>query len=193
MTTRRAQRREIRRKAIVEAAADVFAEVGIHAATLDQIGERVGLSKASLYYYVESKDQLTADVLQTVLDDIDRRAEALIEPGQDVLEQLRMHAWAHVETGSRTPAGRMILGNLDALVNNKASAALMRRHEEPAIALLKAAREQGLMRDVDIDCTVKLLYGALNNIPRWYRPRHGSLDHVFEQTWSIFIRGIAVG
>lgn len=192
MSTRQAQRHEIRRKSIVEAATEVFAEVGIHAATLDQIGERVGLSKASLYYYVESKDQLTADVLQTVLDDIARRAEALIEPGQNALERLKMHARAHVEAGFQTEAGKMILGNLDALVSNEASAALMRRHEDPAVALLQEARKEGLMRDVDIDCTVKMLYGALNNIPRWHRPRHGSIDHVLEQTWSIFIRGIVL-
>lgn len=183
-------RREIRRKAIVEAAAAVFAESGIHAATLDQIGERVGLSKASLYYYVDSKEQLVADVLEIVLDEIDARTAELTDPASSPVEQLRMRARAHVETAYRTAAGRMIVANLDALTGNEAAAVMLRRHEEPARQLLQQAKAQGLTQDIDVVCAVKLLYGGLNNIPRWHRPEEGSLDEIIERTWDIFASGI---
>ncbi len=52
---RREWRWEARRDLIVRAAAEVMAEMGLERATLDAVGDRVGLSKASLYYYVKSK------------------------------------------------------------------------------------------------------------------------------------------
>lgn len=190
MASRREQRHELRRKAIVEAAAQVFAEVGIAAATLDQIGDRLGLSKASLYYYIEGKDQLITAVLKVVLDDGNARAAKLIDPASGPLEQLKMRAQAHVESAMLTPAGRVIISNLDIVVSVKAAAILMRRHERPAQVLFQQARDQGLIRDINVTTAVKLLYGALNNIPRWYRPKHGSLEDVLDQTWNIFTRGI---
>ena len=191
MAARKDLRREIRRRAIVDAAAAVFAEHGIQSATLDQIGEKVGLSKASLYYYVKSKEQLIADVLAGVLEDIDARAAQLTDPDSNALDQLKMRARAHVETAFQTEAGRLIVANIDALVDTKTTAAQLRRHEQPARSLLQRARDEGLAADIDIVCAVKLLYGALNNIPRWHRPEDGPLDAVIESTWKIFTGGIA--
>ncbi|GAB5469070.1 MAG: TetR/AcrR family transcriptional regulator [Rhodospirillales bacterium] len=190
MPTNQELRRAIRRQGIVEAAATVFAEQGIQAATLEQIGAKVGLSKASLYYYVDSKEALVAEVLKGVLDDIDARAQESCGSEADPLERLRCRAKAHVETAFLTPAGRLIVANLDALVSNKAAASLLRHHEEPARKLLQEAKAQGLTGDIDITCAVKLLYGALNNIPRWYEPRSGPLDPVIERTWALFLGGV---
>jgi len=200
MASRRDLRHKLRRRSIVDAAAEVFAEAGTDAATLEQIGARVGLSKASLYYYVDSKEQLVADVLAAVLDDIDARAAQLTGPGPspgpgagpgpDPLAQLKLRARAHVETAVHSPAGRLIIGNLDALAGNKAAVPLLRRCEEPARQLLQRARDRGLTRAIDIVCAVKLLYGGLNNIPRWYGPEYGPLEVVIERTWEIFISGV---
>lgn len=192
MTTRKALRREIRRRSIVEAAAAVFAEMGIEAATLEEIGERVGLSKASLYYYVKSKEALVADVLESVLDEIDARTARLTDRASSPVEQLRVRAFAHVETAFETPAGRLVIANLDTLVGNARAAELLRRHEAPARALLREAIAHGLLREIDVVCAVKLLYGALNNIPRWYRPEEGPLAAVIGRTWDIFVGGILV-
>jgi TetR/AcrR family transcriptional regulator, cholesterol catabolism regulator len=68
MASRKSLRKEIRKEAIIEAASRVFAEKGFSGATLDQIGEQVGLSKGSLYYYVNSKEELIANVLEHVLN-----------------------------------------------------------------------------------------------------------------------------
>ena len=105
------------------------------AATLDQIGDRLGLSKASLYYYIEGKDQLITAVLKVVLDHGNARALKLIDPATGPLEQLKMRAQAHVESAMLTPAGRVIISNLDIVVSVKAAATLMQRHERPAQVL----------------------------------------------------------
>ena len=64
------RRHAVRRRAILDAAATEFAEAGYQAATLDRIGDRVGLTKASLYHYVQGKEQLLAALLDRVTADI---------------------------------------------------------------------------------------------------------------------------
>jgi len=56
---------EARWAEIVAAAAEVFYEVGYPAATLQEIASRVGLLKGSLYYYIESKEDLLFAVIET--------------------------------------------------------------------------------------------------------------------------------
>jgi TetR/AcrR family transcriptional regulator, cholesterol catabolism regulator len=52
-----------RQKAIREAAGEVFREKGFHATKLGDVADRVGMDRASLYYYIGSKDDLFRDVV----------------------------------------------------------------------------------------------------------------------------------
>lgn len=54
---------ETRRTAILQAAAEVFTEAGFERASMEDIRLRVGYSKATLYSYFSSKDELFLDVL----------------------------------------------------------------------------------------------------------------------------------
>ncbi|PJI99122.1 TetR family transcriptional regulator [Acidovorax sp. 69] len=54
---------EIRRQAILDAAAEVFQETGFERATMAAICERLGYSKATLYNYFASKEELFSAVV----------------------------------------------------------------------------------------------------------------------------------
>ena len=49
---------ESKRQAIIQAAAEVFREVGFDRASMSDIRERIGGSKATLYNYFPSKEKL---------------------------------------------------------------------------------------------------------------------------------------
>ncbi len=74
---------EAKRQEILKAAADVFREVGYERATMSDIRERIGGSKATLYNYFPSKESLLLEVmhhareleLQTVVSALDPEAE----------------------------------------------------------------------------------------------------------------------
>ena len=53
-----------RRREIIQAAFEVFAERGFRGASLDQLAQRVGLTKAGLLHYFPSKEHLLVAVLQ---------------------------------------------------------------------------------------------------------------------------------
>lgn len=71
-----------RQRAIREAAGEVFREKGFHATTLGDVAERVGMDRASLYYYVGSKDDLFRGVVSIAVAANVADAESIIR--QDI-------------------------------------------------------------------------------------------------------------
>ncbi len=69
-------RTDDRRQAILEAAKDIFREVGFERASMAAISARVGGSKATLYGYFKSKEELFAAAM----------IDALEEQGQELLD-----------------------------------------------------------------------------------------------------------
>ncbi|WP_421506063.1 TetR/AcrR family transcriptional regulator [Erwinia rhapontici] len=58
-------RTEARREAIVEAAAQLFQEMGYERASMNELSKRLGGSKATLYNYFPSKEELFSAVIRT--------------------------------------------------------------------------------------------------------------------------------
>ena len=75
-------KRADKRLQILAAANEVFARYGYDKTTLEDIGRRCGLNKASLYYYFKNKEELFA---RTVLED----AAAFLGRLQETTRQLR--------------------------------------------------------------------------------------------------------
>jgi len=168
---RRAVRLTQRRQAIVDAAARIFHEVGYERATLDSIGDAVGLSKASLYYYVRSKDELVGRLLAGVIEEIERRAEQDLPTRPTAEDRLRRFVLAHVEVICRSPTG-MLLARQQDIVFGKAHARSItearHRHEAALEAILRQGIAEKAFRPVDARTIAYLVFGALNGIARWH-------------------------
>ena len=54
---RKEMEKEARKKDILDAAARLFSEKGFHEVKVDDIAEKVGLSKGTIYLYYENKDR----------------------------------------------------------------------------------------------------------------------------------------
>ena len=74
--------RESTRDRIVAEALDLFAEQGIDGTSLREIAERIGVTKAALYYHFPSKDDLLAAVFEPVVE-VHRRALGHLEGDVD--------------------------------------------------------------------------------------------------------------
>jgi AcrR family transcriptional regulator len=78
-------RTEARRRAILEAARDVFEEHGFERASMQMISERLGGSKATLYGYFPSKEEL---FLAAIEEDIELQSGEIVE-GVRAIEDVR--------------------------------------------------------------------------------------------------------
>lgn len=128
------------RKAILEAALEVFSTHGFRGATLDRIAEVAGLSKPNLLYYFASKEAIHADLLEGLLDtwieplraldpEGDPRGEILayvrrkLEMSREMPRESRLFANEILQGAPRL--GPLLGTGLKALVDEKA--ALLRR------------------------------------------------------------------
>lgn len=86
---RRAEKRAIQRQRILESARIVFFRDGFMAANLDEVAERAGVAKGTLYRYFENKAELYVAVLTGNGDVFERKMRESIEEGEAPAEQVR--------------------------------------------------------------------------------------------------------
>ncbi|MCE3553961.1 TetR/AcrR family transcriptional regulator [Pseudonocardia sp. RS11V-5] len=82
--------RSARRAQLLVAARDVFAAQGYHAAAMDDIAEKAGVSKPVLYQHFPGKLELYRALLTTYADELVNRVREAIDHTQDNRE--RVHA-----------------------------------------------------------------------------------------------------
>jgi AcrR family transcriptional regulator len=91
-------RTDERRNAIVQTAAQVFAEVGYERASMAMIAERTGGSKTTLYGYFPSKEELFFVAMTGPLPEQGERLLALLDPSNpDVAAVLRQFGQTYLE------------------------------------------------------------------------------------------------
>jgi Transcriptional regulator len=61
------ERTEGKKRAIMKAALEILTEKGYHPTTIEEIAERAGVGKGTVYLYFKSKLELVAEVIDTVV------------------------------------------------------------------------------------------------------------------------------
>lgn len=186
---RRELRQTRRRLEILEAAAEEFAIRGYHDASLQRIGDKVGLSKASLYYYVSSKSDLLAELLIAAVDS----QPAEVSEGEPA-ERLREFMHTHVSRVCTTVEGQALADNSDVLMSKTAPAnlaAARRRYEDVLASILRSGIASGDFRDVPVRPVVKFIFAGLNSVPQWYQPSgEFPLERVVDDVMGILLTGV---
>jgi TetR/AcrR family transcriptional regulator, cholesterol catabolism regulator len=160
---------------IVDAAGDVFDEKGYAAARIEDIAARVGLLKGSLYYYIDSKE----DLLFAIVDGNHSRGIVVVEEGA-----------ALEEADPPTRLGAFVERWIGILRDNPGYAAIAERDlrrlspDRQAIVMQKRARIHRFVRDIveagiadgsfdagiDAGITTNNLFDMLNGISQWFHP-----------------------
>lgn len=130
--SRIAQENELK---ILDAAQEVFAEYGLHGATIDRIAAGCGMSKPNLHYYFASKMDLyvavlhrTLSIWESTLTKLDPAGDPAEELGRYIIEKVemsRLHPMASRVFASEILRGAPALqhylsSDLRALVDTKA-------------------------------------------------------------------------
>jgi AcrR family transcriptional regulator len=186
-----------RRDEIIRVAADVFKERGYEAATLNDIAERLDTDRASLYYYVGSKEELVHEIIRSMLDQNVATAERVASQGgsaqdklitliEDMIESFDRnypHMYVHIED----------LARIARLESDWAREVLrsMRRFESIVIGILEEGRTDGSFRsDLPSDLSAFALFGMVNWTHRWYKPGEGHDPKEIATTFAaIFLDG----
>jgi AcrR family transcriptional regulator len=166
----------VRDAEVLRTAAEVFARRGYAAATVQDVADEMGMLKGSIYYYIESKEELLFRVLGAVHDDVDallRDVAAL--PDLDPLERLCEYVRRHVTYNLRNLVKISVYhGDIDQLSDARRREILRRRkqHEDFVVGLVSDGQRQGL---IDGEHDARLLAHNVSATiiwpHRWFRPR----------------------
>ncbi|MEV6162928.1 helix-turn-helix domain-containing protein [Streptomyces sp. NPDC052052] len=97
---------------IREVAIELFTEQGYEATSLREIAERLGITKAALYYHFSSKEDIVRSLFSAHLDALDAMVDWAREqpPGPD-LHNRAVDRMVDLVTGDGLPAMRFALAN----------------------------------------------------------------------------------
>ncbi len=82
---------------ILEAALEVFSHKGFHPATMDEIAEKAGVGKGTLYRYFETKEKLFAELVRLRLEELGTTAGSVIDGHDDVLTMISKYIRMYFE------------------------------------------------------------------------------------------------
>ena len=150
-----------RRKQILDAATQVFAEKGFHRATIKDIARVAGIADGTIYTYFASKDEVLLAVLDRLNETTERKQQFVLGDEQDLkaffrayLQQRMALLWPNAEVF------RAVLPEL--LVNGE----LRKRYYEQVLAPTIAVGEQfsqgqSEQLQINIPLTVRAIAGTL--------------------------------
>ena len=162
-------------ESVLGGAVKVFNERGYDGTSMEDLARELGITKSAIYHHVEGKEELlrlavdrALDGLFAVLDEI----SVLEAPAIARLEELTRRSVLLLV--AELPFVTLLLrvrGN-----TKVERQALARRRSFDAVVadLVTRARDEGDLRpDVDPALVARLLYGMINSMVEWYRPRNG--------------------
>lgn len=82
---------------IFDAALEIFSHKGFHSATTDEIAERAGVGKGTLYRYFATKEKLFEELVKLRLDELEGKATSIIDGHDDVLTMISKYIQVYFE------------------------------------------------------------------------------------------------
>lgn len=189
----RQKEREVKRDAVLRAAAQAFNENGFHKTSLDDVAERLNVTKPTIYYYVKNKDQILFECVRIGLEMLED-ASSQIE-GTDATGLSKMIAlWrVYVQIVTEDFGRCLILVGEDPLPpgTRKELRALKGRIDKRFRSVITEGIEDGSIRPCDPKMAAFAAAGALSWIARWYDPR-GPLnpEKLADEMIDLLINGI---
>ncbi|SFB13263.1 transcriptional regulator, TetR family [Amycolatopsis marina] len=169
-----APRRATSVQELVDAAARVFERKGFVEATISDIAAEAGVSKPTVYQYVESKRWLLETIVEQVIYPLRHSIDEIINSDLDSREKLMRYLRVQVTSAVRYRTYYAVLFS----DQHQLSAQALRNYlswardlNHAAAGLFEVCAKDGFVRaDLDITVAVNLINGMALSISRWYTP-----------------------
>ncbi|MFG2039823.1 TetR/AcrR family transcriptional regulator [Dactylosporangium sp. NPDC048998] len=176
-----------RRNEIIAAGAQVFRDKGFEASSLRDVAERLGTDRASLYYYVASKNELFQLVTQRAVTEVVVAAEAVAAQKGDAESRLRELIVTTVEKYEahfpymfvyiQEDMNRIHSSSIDE-VWARTMVELGRRFELALMRILEDGDKDDSLVIAHPHLAMNVIIGAVNWTHRWFTPGRGSTGRV---------------
>jgi AcrR family transcriptional regulator len=163
-----------RAEEIRQAAARIFFEKGYDSTSIQDIADAVGILKGSMYYHIDTKEDLLFDVVKSVHEQGLRQARQWMEAPGSPLERLRAAIEGHVESNLTNLEGVGVFFHDFASLGPRRRAEIITDrdfYDRHLRRLVEEGQASGdLAPDLDPKMAVMALLGMMNWTYQWFRP-----------------------
>lgn len=161
-----------RAQEIYKKAARIFHQNGFDATSMDDLARTLQITKAGLYYYIDSKEDLLFRIMDHAMDWMETEvlgpARSEPDPERRLELIIRRHAIELMESAHDIP---ILTDEVAALTPAHRKNILRRKRAYLDLVrdTLDALKRQGKLRDMDTTVATFSLFGMLMWLPRWYK------------------------
>jgi len=151
-------------------AAILFSQKGYSATSLEEIGERLNITKTAIYHYVDNKNDLLYQCYMRSIESTELCYKRAEETGGTGLQKMINYLRLDAESG---PLAMIPLTDLEALKDQDALKDFERRLqkcEDIFIGFIKEGIKDGSIADCDPVVTMQFILGSSRWIMKWYTP-----------------------
>lgn len=191
-TPGRRMRKTGRKEEIIESAAKLFSQKSYHDVTMDDIAEKVGVAKGTIYLYFDSKEKLYLEILEETYEEIESILEKETAKGDPAPAKLKKVL---------ALIFKFYLQNIDALrILSRDETHLIREHYEftehwrlRRIKLYRKILEKGInegsFRPSNTELTALIIFGLVRSVMFYYKSEN-SPENIAEEVFSMISEGI---
>lgn len=191
-TPGRRVRKTGRKEEIIESAAKLFSQKSYHDVTMDDIAEKVGVAKGTIYLYFDSKEKLYLEILEETYEEIESILEKETAKGDPAPVKLKKVL---------ALIFKFYLQNLDALrILSRDETHLIREHYEftehwrlRRIKLYRKILEKGInegsFRPSNTELTALIIFGLVRSVMFYYKSEN-SPENIADEVFSMISEGI---
>lgn len=161
------RRKEARPAEILDAALDLFVERGFAATRLEDVAQRAGVSKGTVYLYFDSKEDLFKAVIRSgivrAIEDAEQRVEHFDGAAADLLRTLVAGWWDAIGSTRHSGIPKLMISeaqNFPELARFY-NAEVIQRGSGLFARAVQRGIDRGEFRPVDVDYTVRALVSPL--------------------------------
>lgn len=176
----------LRKREILEIAAQLFARKGYHGTSIREIGKQAGVLGGSLYHHIQSKDALFVELHSAALDTAAERIEAAIAKVNDPWTKLEAACLTLLEIQADVDSLTFPLMNDFREVPPDVRLQLIARRDKFEDLFRALIESLPLSKDIDRSVYRNLLLSQLNTAAHWYRPGRLTIEEIGRQIVRIF-------
>jgi len=163
-----------RRQEVIDVAARIFNEKGYEATSIQEIAEEVGILKGSLYYYIDTKEDLLFSVIKQaydaalgVIEELEQREGSALELIEALLEEhARVFASTFVQSSVFFREFRALSEERQETIREAADV-----YSRSLISQIRRGQRSG---EIKSQINPRLagigIIGMMNSMAFWYRP-----------------------
>jgi AcrR family transcriptional regulator len=189
---RRRGRRGHDTEAVLLAAVRLFNARGYDFTSMFDIAESLGITKSSVYHHISGKEQLLQMAVDRALNGLFEAVDEVRALDASAIERLEQLIRRSVLVlGERLEFVTLLLRVRGNTAVEQRALARRREFDAEVTELVKEAQAEGDIRaDVDPATAARLLFGMVNSVTEWYRPRRGGIRALADTVTDLAFHGL---